>query len=311
MSTEEKRQEVIEQQEEETFVKLSQLFIKLEEISKIEIRNATYGHSRSDYVRGKDLEKALTNNIEMLSKDVNQICNTNIDPKSPSALQLVYKEFHRRGILSKALRPETEGKAKYPKKLIPLEHIDECCDDQHDLKNSKIDFKVFESSFFYAIDVVRSKRKTYFWLFMAIFGVIMACLFPVWPIEVKIGIWWVSYILLIALVVIIIVRYTIYTFFYIFGISLWIFPNLFDDSKGVIDSFLPLYSVEKRQDSFISILIRLAITGIVGYTGWYIYSNPDSIYDFRDHLVEIYSDMFEFGKDKIVNYYVSLVQFIN
>jgi len=308
MTTADKNKMTQDQEDDETYQKLSDLFIKFEDISKIEIRNATYGHTRTDYVRGKDLEKAFTDNIEFLAKGINEILKLDIDPKSDKALQLVYKEIHDWDILSKAERPKTEGKIKFPKRLIALEESDDCCDDSEvKKKSSKINFESFDPNFFYAINVIRSQKKTYFWLFFAIFGVIMACLFPVWPIEVKIGIWWVSYILLIALVVLIIVRYIVYCLFFIFGISFWIFPNLFDDSKGVIDSFLPIYSVNKRQDSIISILIRISIASIVGYTAWYVHSNPDSIFDFRDHLLEIYNDMFEFGKDKIVNYYVRLI----
>jgi hypothetical protein len=308
MTTADKKQVKQEEQDDETYQKLSDLFVKFEDVSKIEIRNATYGHTRTDYVRGKNLEKALTDNIEILATGINKILNLKIDPASPSALHSVYKELHDWDILSRAERPKTEGKIKFPKRLIPLEESDYCCDDDEVKgKKSKIDFASFDPTYFYAINVIRSQKKTYFWLFVAIFGVIMACLFPVWPIEVKIGIWWVSYILLIAIVVLIIIRYLVYSLFFIFGISFWIFPNFFDDSRGVIDSFIPIYSVEKRKDSLISILIRIAIAGTVGYIAWYAYTNPDSLFDLRDHLLEVYNDMFEFGKDKIVNYYVRLI----
>jgi hypothetical protein len=307
MTKEEIKEEYNEQQEEERYKKLSLLFIKFEEKSKIEVRNASYGHTRTDYVKGKDLEKAFKENLEMLCSEINQICDTKIDHKSPSSLQQVFTEFHRRRMLSRAARPDSEGKIKYPKRLIPLEEEDNCCGEKDEIDKKHLsDLKKFDPNYFFAIDIIRSKSKTYLWLFIAIFGVIMACLFPVWPIEVKIGIFWVSYVLLISMIVLIVVRYIVFTFFYIFGISFWIFPNFFDDTKGVIDSFLPLYSYEKRQDSILSILIRMAIAVFVAYIALYVYTNPESINDFANHLVEVYNDMFEFGKDKIVNYYVRI-----
>lgn len=308
MPKEEVKVEYDEQQEEERYKKLSQLFVKFEEKSKIEVRNASYGHIRRDYVRGKDLEKAFNENMEMLCSEINKICDTEIDPKSPSSLQLVFKEFHRRGMLSRAIRPDSEGKIKYPKRLIALEEEDNCCGEKDELKKiDPLEFRKFDPNYFFALDVMRSKSKTYLWLFIAIFGVIMACLFPVWPIEVKIGIFWVSYVLLITMIVLIVIRYVVYTFFYIFGISFWIFPNFFDDTKGVLDSFLPIYSIEKRKDSLISILIRMVIAVFVSYIAFYVYTNPESINDLANHLVEVYNDMFEFGKDKIVNYYVRIL----
>ena len=67
-------------------------------------------------------------------------------------------------------------------------------------------------------------------------------MFPLWPYELKYGAWLVSFSLLVFLLSVIILRLIIYVIFAIFGLSFWVFPNLFGD-KGPIDSFKPLYSI--------------------------------------------------------------------
>ena len=67
-------------------------------------------------------------------------------------------------------------------------------------------------------------------------------MFPLWPYELKYAAWLVSFTLLMTLIGIIILRLVLYIIAAIFGISFWVFPNLFGD-KGIIDSFKPFYSV--------------------------------------------------------------------
>jgi len=95
----------------------------------------------------------------------------------------------------------------------------------------------------------------------------------------------------------------IYTLFYILGIDLWIFPNLTDDKLGVIDSFKPFYSYEKREENLSTILIRIHIAIVFVFSCVYVYNEPQVIFDFTDHVTEIYSDIFHWGNDKIKNYH--------
>ena len=175
------------------------------------------------------------------------------------------------------------------------------------LAHSEEEMKKFDEKLFYVLDLHRDKKATYFWLFAVIFAVLMYTSFPIWPYEVKVGIWWVSYILLVAMVVLICVRLVLFIFFYIFGIDLWLFPNLFDEKLGILDSFKPFFSVNKRHETTITILIRVAISSVVLYLAWNVYEDPALVTDFFNHLGELYSDVFEWGKDKVVSYGVKTI----
>lgn len=60
-------------------------------------------------------------------------------------------------------------------------------------------------------------------------GVIVLVLFPLWPQDFKVFIWYLSYYTTMLLVVIIILRLVLYLFFSIFGASIWMFPRFFDN----------------------------------------------------------------------------------
>ena len=77
-----------------------------------------------------------------------------------------------------------------------------------------------------------------------IFLILAGVLFPLWPYELKYAVWLISLYLLIVLVGIIILRLIIYILAASFGVSFWIFPNLFGD-YGFVESFLPVYSVQR------------------------------------------------------------------
>ncbi|ODV96539.1 hypothetical protein PACTADRAFT_1126 [Pachysolen tannophilus NRRL Y-2460] len=78
---------------------------------------------------------------------------------------------------------------------------------------------------------------------IVIFGIV---LFPLWPLFLRKGVWYISMLLLglIGLFFIIaIIRLILYLIILPFGLKFWIFPNLFEDC-GFFDSFKPLYGFE-------------------------------------------------------------------
>ena len=84
---------------------------------------------------------------------------------------------------------------------------------------------------------------------LILFGAIAACLFRVWPLWAKFGLWYVSVALLVAILGTAIIRYIAwYIWFVLVGNSFWIFPNMWDDSKGIFGCFAPVYSYEKNDD---------------------------------------------------------------
>lgn len=85
---------------------------------------------------------------------------------------------------------------------------------------------------------------TYVYAALALVAIFAVVLFPLWPIKMRIGVWYMSMGLLGFLGVffgIAIVRLILFSItYFVASPGLWIFPNLFED-VGFIDSFLPLY----------------------------------------------------------------------
>jgi translocation protein SEC62 len=100
----------------------------------------------------------------------------------------------------------------------------------------------------------------------------------------------------------IILRLTLHGLMYVFGVDFWLFPNLFDEKLGVIDSFKPLGSINRRTETLMTIIIRVIITGSLAYLAWTVYDNPTTINDFGQHVADGYIDFFEWGKEKVINY---------
>lgn len=78
-------------------------------------------------------------------------------------------------------------------------------------------------------------------------GMVLAfVLFPLWPMSLRVGIWYLSLAsmgLVIALFGIAIIRLIIFAITFIFPWTrpgIWMFPNFFAD-VGIIDSFIPFY----------------------------------------------------------------------
>jgi translocation protein SEC62 len=80
-----------------------------------------------------------------------------------------------------------EKKIKYPKKMTYLKE--------------KSQIEEFDESRFYWITFERPQKKTtYFYLSLTVFIILAVCLFPIWPLSVKLGVWWILFGLSLFLV---------------------------------------------------------------------------------------------------------------
>ena len=71
-------------------------------------------------------------------------------------------------------------KLKYPKRMEPI--------------NSPQEIANFEENKFYMLTFERPhKKKAYIYLWISIIVVLAVCLFPVWPLGLKLGVWWVLF----------------------------------------------------------------------------------------------------------------------
>merc|ERR1719322_548195 len=79
-----------------------------------------------------------------------------------------------------------------------------------------------------------------------VLGIIAVCLFPLWPMEMRQGVYYLSVAAagsLVFIIVLAIIKYIIFVLVFIGSagkLKLWIFPNLTED-VGFFESFVPVY----------------------------------------------------------------------
>ncbi len=109
-------------------------------------------------------------------------------------------------------------------------------------------------------------------------AVVALVLFPLWPFELKYLLWKVSLWLLVGFCVIIALRVVLYLLLGVFGVSFWLFPRFFENNVSTLDSFLPVYSLQKWEGSNVqAIVTRLLLLSLFLYYGYHIYSDPDML----------------------------------
>ena len=307
-----KSEEEILKEKRNNWIELSEI-IKFLESKGLVIKECIFMTTRSEFVKGKDLKEKLVENLPEICSKINKALKINISPEKPdNAIDEIYKEFKSNGLISKACR-EDGDKKKHVKKLLPYEQlvlINKCnCGKNHEELDTvdhpqRLDLDAlysFDPSFFYILNINRSKSKLYFYLFLIILAILLYVLMPVWPYKMKVAVWWISYVFLLAIIGLYIVRLVVYVFFYIFGFDVWIFPDMDDPKLGFIDSFKRVISFESRKDKWYFIVIRIILAIISGYIGYCVYKNPKLIDDAEQFIVDAIRDIYHYGEDKFVN----------
>lgn len=169
----------------------------------------------------------------------------------------------------------------------------------------------FEPTSLYIVLYEGSKTWQHVFSFIAIIGVLVAAMFPAWPAWAKIAAWYVVFWLSTAMIVILIVRAILYVCLWTVGIDFWLFPNILDEYAGIVDSFRPLYSVERRRDGYGMTAIRLASMVVIGVATHEFFQH-NSWEDIRNFAQNSINDILDWGVDKLTalpqpkNQYLSL-----
>lgn len=90
-----------------------------------------------------------------------------------------------------------------------------------------------------------------------IIGFLCCTCFPIWPNFLKVFVWYMSVSLLIFIFFLITLRALLFLFVWIIGYEMWFLPNLFDESLGFCESFVPVISCEKTKDG--QLMYRLGV----------------------------------------------------
>ncbi len=127
-------------------------------------------------------------------------------------------------------------------------------------------------------------------------GIVLIVLYPMWPYELKLGAYYVIFSLLMIMIGIIIVRYVVWIACFICGWSFWIFPNFFDDSKGLIGSFIPFLEYGYRKDGWTMFVFRIMFGVFLAFGTYHWFTTGFDPEELQSMII----DSFDWGKDKIV-----------
>lgn len=266
---------------------LSKKGIKTKSASEVQRRKV-------DYFRGRDFKRFVMANPEVLKKKCSAALKETCGGKPPEnekdveklGSELIQKNFCYKAQY-KPLNPSSKsesGEEKKPKKWPD--------------RLGRTPSQSFDSEGFYVITYEGGSGLQHFLLALIIVGVLLVCMFPVWPMWAKIGIWYLSVIFLSLYFGLLILRMLIYTLFWIVGFDFWIFPNLNDEYCGFLDSFQPLYSWEKRKDDLLMLLVRFGSLAIVAVAVEQI-SQTHSLSDVQDLVTSSYIDILDWGVEKL------------
>ena len=245
---------------------------------------------RISYIKGKDLKKFFNDNFTEIQKEMLEITKINIG-KEPNkdSLQKFYSINQQYDILH-YLKRIPGDKAKYPKKLLPLTNEDD----------SNLDL-IFDETGFYLFNIsVEKSNKPVVYLILVIILVLFIVLFPIWPLNVKLG---VLYFLLgccIFLIAFLTLSIIISILGFPFGYNIYILPNLDETKMSWKDRLInPFIIVETRKDPCWLIIIRIIfIISLIGLCaiGYFFPKIPKECYNMIKNLM---ITIFSYGKKKI------------
>ena len=145
-------------------------------------------------------------------------------------------------------------------------------------------------------------KKNYFYLFLIVFGIISLCLFPVWPLNLKLGIWWILVMILVLLILIIVIRIVVYTTGFIFGYDIWFMPNVLNDNTGLFVSFSPIVAYHKRtDDEWLDVLFRISLLMVGLSSSIWLYYNSSWLVYIWEIIVWCYRSCVDWGYEKMYN----------
>lgn len=156
----------------------------------------------------------------------------------------------------------------------------------------------FDSTSFYILVYERNKKLQYAMLIGLIVVVLICCMFPVWPLKLKLSLWFISVVLMTAISAIIVGRLVSFFFFWFFGVDYWIFPNLFDEDCNVIESFYPIHSWAYRSDNWLLFFLRM-FTAVLLSIGIHQLGKTHSVSDIKNFAKQSFIDILDWGHQKL------------
>ena len=280
--------EALEKEAKEIFEKLSSFYSDYISNGQLIEKNASlFDSTRISYVKGKDLKQFFESNFEDIQKELLSTTKTNIGKeKNKDSLKKFYQvnlEYH----ILLPLKRLPGDKAKYPKKLLPL------LEEEKTLE--------FNETNFYLLNLKKEKsNKPLIYLGLLIIFILFVVLFPIWPLNVKLGVLYFLLGCMIFLIVFLILTIVVTLVGMLFGYDIYIMPNIDEAKMSWRDRLInPFIAVNKREDPCwffvirIFMIISLIALGIIAY---FFPTIPKASYAMvKNWMVQLFS----YGKQKI------------
>lgn len=209
---------------------LKQLADKLRSKNGIEERAAVLADQRVDVFRGKEFAAYMRQHEELMQPFVSKATKLEQQVQEVAGLMLRKGLFMKTERMFKKPKPGKKRLVKWPKKLLPL-HSD----------------KTFEEDHLYAWMFDKQVSPwSYVFSALALVAVVLCCMFPLAPHPVKLAAVYCSMTLIICILCTLIVRSLIaLSTWVVLGRSLWLFPYLLSDDKGIDEAFWPIFQMDE------------------------------------------------------------------
>lgn len=254
----------------------------------IEKQATLFDSTRISYVKGKDLKQFFNDNFEEIQKEVLSITKVNIGKEAnKESLQKFYKVNHMNHIMFPMKRIQGD-KSKYPKKLLPL------------TKEEDENFEFSESGFYMLIIKKEKSNKPIIYLVLLIILILFIVLFPIWPLNVKLGVLYLLMGLMIFLIIFLVLTIIISLVGVLFGYDILIIPNIDEPKMGWKDRlFNPFIIINEREDPCWYVVIRIVLLILLVALCIFAFFFPRIPKAFYEIMINLMKKMFNYGKKKI------------
>ena len=120
---------------------------------------------------------------------------------------------------------------------------------------------------------------------------LLMALQPVWPMYIRVFVWYLAVTFLLFIFGLVISRALLFLFIWIVGYEFWFLPNLFDETLGFYESFVPVYSFEPTKAG--QLWIRLSVAVAFGSFCYWAVTQPSEFDDFVQGQGDFLKDLYE------------------
>lgn len=178
---------------------INNFFLSLEK-KKLIVKEAAVKKERREYIKEKDFVAFVKENKDYIVPELNKVLAPKLNIESENLAKEILKVLVLKGFLLEAVPTDYDRKPKYPKHLNLLNNQDYGDEDSEEEEDGVSPSKNKKIRKFFVFNFNRPETKSYLWLTIVILLVLGVCMFPIWPLEVKLAIWWISWILLVLMV---------------------------------------------------------------------------------------------------------------